>query len=300
MSDETIYDCIIIGAGPGGLQGAIHLARCNRKVLLLDQGGGRTKLANDIVNYLGIPAIDGIELTRIGFLQARSFGVTVKAKTTATRVSKADFFRVETGGGHLFTGRYLIAASDAKDILPQLKNLRRFLGKGFYTCAACDGIHTRNTDLLVMGDNPDTVRLALAMKKMYTERLLLLLDDYSPPDHLLDILLENIITVVRGNPVELLGQKQLSGILLADGRTIACQTIMANYGCQLNDQYLRELPLDRDQDNLRILVDQTGESSVPGLFVTGGLRTGHNLIAIAVGQGAMAASEINSRLLDGS
>lgn len=297
MSKEQSYDCIIIGAGPGGLQGAIHLARCNRRVLLVDQGGGRTKLANDIVNYLGIPAIDGLELTRIGFLQARSFGVTVKSKTAVTRVTKeGEFFQVETGAGS-YSARYLIAASDAKDILPQLKNLRRFLGKGFYTSVSSDGYRTRDTELLVMGDNLNTVRLALAMKKMYTERVVLLLEDITLPGELLDILLDNLITVIRGTPVELLGQKQLTGLLLADGRSLSCQTIMADYGCRLNDDYLQELHLKRDEKNIRILADQTGETSVSGLFVTGGLRADHELMIIAAGQGATAAIEINARLL---
>jgi thioredoxin reductase (NADPH) len=298
MSKEQLYDCIIIGAGPGGLQGAIHLARCNRKVLLVDQGGGRTKLANDIVNYLGIPAIDGFELTRIGFLQARSFGVTVKSKTTVTRVVKAaDLFKVETGTDS-YSARYLITASDAKDILPQLKNLRRFLGKGFYTSVASDGHRTKDTELLVMGDNLDAVRLALSMKKMYTDRVVLLLEDITLPGEFLDILVDHLITVIRGNPVELLGQNQLTGILLADGRSLSCQTIMADYGCRLNDDYLKNLPLERDRDNFRIMADHTGESSVPGLFVTGGLRTDHDLTIIAAGQGATAAIEINTRLLE--
>lgn len=299
MSKEELYDCIIIGAGPGGLQGAIHLARCNRRVLLVDQGGGRTKLANDIVNYLGIPAIDGLELTRIGFLQARSFGVTVKSKTAVTMVSKGKDgpFKVETGTGS-FSGRYLIAASDAKNILPQLKNLRRFLGQGFYTNMASEGYRTRDTELLVMGDNLNTVRMALAMKKMYTDRVVLLLEDITLPGELLDILLDQLITVIRGNPEELLGQKKLTGLLLADGRSLSCQAIMADYGCQLNDGYLKELPLERDQDNFRILADHNGETSVPGLFVTGGLRTNNDLTIIAAGQGATAAIEINARLLE--
>lgn len=298
MSETQPYDCIIIGAGPGGLQGAIHLARCNRRVLLVDQGGGRTKLANDIVNYLGIPAIDGFELTRIGFLQARSFGVAVKSKTTVTRVTKeAELFEVETGTVS-YSARYLITASDAKDILPQLKNLRRFLGKGFYTSVTSDGHRTRDTELLVMGDNLDAVRLALSMKKMYTDRVVLVLEDITLPGEFLDILVDNLITVIRGNPVELLGQNQLTGLLLADGRSLSCQAIMADYGCRLNDDYLQDLPLIRDQDNFRILADQTGESSVPGLFVTGGLRTDQDLTIIAAGQGATAAIEINRRLLE--
>jgi len=296
VQKDKVYDCIIIGAGPGGLQAAIHLARYNRRVLLVDRGGGRTRHARHIVNYLGIPAIDGLELTRIGFLQGRSFGVTVKSRTTVDKVSKRKNFKVLTAKEG-FLGRYLIAASGARDILPEIKNLGNFFGKGFYTCVDCDGHLTTDTELVVMGDNLNAVRLALGMKKMYTDNLTLLLDNYSPPGDFLELLLEDRISAIKGSPTELLGEKSLTGIHLADGRTLACQTIMASYGWELNDQYLREMDLERDANQFKILADHNGESSVPGLFVTGALRSGHAQAIIAAGQGAIAAIEINSRLL---
>ena len=57
MAEEKIYDCIIIGAGPGGLQAAIYLGRYNRDVLLIDRGGGRTQHAKHIENFLTQKAI---------------------------------------------------------------------------------------------------------------------------------------------------------------------------------------------------------------------------------------------------
>jgi thioredoxin reductase (NADPH) len=296
MGKDRVHDCIIIGAGPGGLQAAIHLARFNRKVLLVDQGGGRTRHARHIVNYLGIPAIDGLELTRIGFLQGRSFGVTVKSKTAVTRISKRKFFKVETASESFFS-RFVIAASGARDILPPLKNLGTFMGKGFYTCVTCDGYLTKDKELVVMGDNLNAARLALGMKKMYTERLTLLLDGFALPGDYLELLVEDRISVIKGTPVELLGQKSLTGIVLADGRSLPCQAVMASYGWQLNDQYLRDLSLDRDADDFKILASPTGETSVAGLYITGALRTGHAQAIIAAGQGATAAIEINSQLL---
>jgi len=41
MIKEKVYDCIIIGAGPGSLQAAIYLGRYNRDILLVDRGGGQ-------------------------------------------------------------------------------------------------------------------------------------------------------------------------------------------------------------------------------------------------------------------
>jgi len=296
MQKDKVYDCIIIGAGPGGLQAAIHLARFNRRVLVVDRGGGRTRHARQIVNYLGIPAIEGLELTRIGFLQGRSFGVTVKSRTTVAKLSKRRNFKVQTAKEG-FLGRFVVAASGARDILPEIKNLGSFFGKGFYTCVDCDGHLTTDTELLVMGDNLNAVRLALAMKKMYTDRLILLVDNFALPPDFIDLLLEDRITVIKGSPAELLGKERLSGVSLTDGRSVPCQNIMASYGWQLNDQYLEGLSPERDAENFKILADPAGETSIPGLYVTGALRSGHSQAIIAAGQGATAAIDINARLL---
>ncbi len=44
--EDKAYDCVMVGAGPGGLQAAIYLGRSNRDVLLLDRGGGRKAMQN--------------------------------------------------------------------------------------------------------------------------------------------------------------------------------------------------------------------------------------------------------------
>jgi cation diffusion facilitator CzcD-associated flavoprotein CzcO len=41
--DETLLDCIVIGAGPGGLQAGIYLGRYNFRVMLFHSPGGRTR-----------------------------------------------------------------------------------------------------------------------------------------------------------------------------------------------------------------------------------------------------------------
>ncbi len=41
-----------------------------------------------------------------------------------------------------------------------------------------------------------------------------------------------------------------------------------------------------------------GESSIPGLFVLGALRAGHSQAIISAGQGAEAAIEISTRIVD--
>jgi len=295
MRYSTLYDCIIIGAGPGGLQAAIHLARYNRRVLLLDRGGGRTSHARHIVNYLGIQQITGQELIETGLAQLRSFGVEVGA-TPVVRVIKEENFRVLTAE-HTFETRFIIASSGAVDNQPRLKHLSRFFGKGYYTCIDCDGHQTTGKKLLVMGNNLNAPRLALAMQQMYTERVSLLISDYTLPDDYVTVLHENTIPLTMGRPVELLGNDVLTGVRLADGRSMTCEAIMATFGWRLNDGYLQDLQLDRDNEEFKILASPAGQSSLPGLYVVGALRSGHAQAIIAAGQGAAAAIDINSQLL---
>ncbi len=70
------YDCIIIGGGIAGLQGAIQLGRYEHKVLVIDSNYGRSTLCKTYHNILGWPdGVSGPELRRIGRQQAESTGV---------------------------------------------------------------------------------------------------------------------------------------------------------------------------------------------------------------------------------
>jgi thioredoxin reductase len=67
---KKVYDCIVIGAGPGGLQAAIYLCRYNRSVLILDRGGGRTWHAKQIENFLTRTVISGKGIVEKGLVYA--------------------------------------------------------------------------------------------------------------------------------------------------------------------------------------------------------------------------------------
>jgi thioredoxin reductase (NADPH) len=293
--DGNMYECIIIGAGPGGLQAAIHLARYNRRVMLIDRGGGRTTHAPHILNYLGFSEVSGRELIAVGLEQARRFGVKI-VRDTVSRVEKSDVFTVHTPKA-IFRALFVIVSAGAVDHLPRLKNLGRFFGKGLYTCVDCDGHLTTGRKLLVMGNSLNAARLAAGMKEMYTDDIGLLLTDYVLPDDDRQIIEEEKIRVYAGQPVALLGEEELEGVLLADDRVIPCSAVMASFGWRLNDDFLADLSLDRNHENFKILTSGTNESSLSGLYVVGAMKPGHSQAIIAAGQGATAAIDINGRLL---
>jgi thioredoxin reductase (NADPH) len=294
---DTLYDCIVIGAGPGGLQACIHLCRYNFRVLLFHTPGGRTAYAKHLENYLGIPVVSGPQLLETGLEQAKRFGVTVVNGRVERLTGREGDFTVQAGGA-AYRSRYIIAASGAKETLAPFKNLHRFFGHFYYTCMICDGYRTTGKKLVVLDRTAAGVRSSVAMKRMFTDDVTFIAHGFSPAPVYRALLEEEGIGLVEGRPEELLGDQELTGIRMSDGRVIPCDAILGWGGISLNDDYLSGLDLERDADGFKIVTRGNGESSVPGLFVVGSLRLGHSQAIISAGQGAEAAIDISTRIVE--
>jgi len=294
---ELPFDCIVIGAGPGGLQACIHLGRYNFRVLLFHLPGGRTYHAKHIENYLGLRAISGPDLLESGLAQAASFGVTVEHAKVDRVTAREQHFEV-MAEGQTYRSRFVIAASGAKETLAPFKNIHRFFGISYFTCMICDGYRTTGKKLLVIDRTVNGVRLSVGMKQMFTKDVTFLAHGFSPAPVYRAILEEEEVGLIEGRPEELLGGSALEGVRLADGRVIPCEVILGWGGISLNDEYLEGLPLERDSEGFKILTKGAGESSIPGLFVLGALRHGHSQAIISAGQGAEAAVEISTRIVE--
>ncbi len=295
MAEERTYDCIIIGAGPGGLQAAIYLGRYNADVLLVDRGGGRTWHASHIENFLTQKAISGREIIEKGMEQARNFNVKIE-KGLVTRVVKNTLFEVTTKEKS-YRGRFVIVSTGANDNLPPIDNIHKFLGTSFFTCVDCDGYRTTGKKLAVIGNSLKTVHLAFAMKEMYTKDVTLLLYFLQVPEEYREELREENIRLIVGRPGKLLGDKKIEGIMLKDGQTVECEVVMSNFGYKLNDEFLAGLNLKRDREGFKFVTNSHYESSIDGLYIVGPL-TGNDQAIIAAGEGAMVAVDLKRRLLE--
>ena len=297
IDTETVLDCIVIGAGPGGLQACIHLGRYNFRVLLFHIPGGRTGYAKHLENYLGIPVVSGPQLLETGLGQVKSFGVAIE-NAKVDRVSGREGNFEVLAGGKTHRSRYVIAASGARESLAPFKNLHRFFGHSYYTCMICDGYRTTGRKLVVIDRTAAGVRSSVAMKRMYTKDVTFIAHGFTPAQVYRSLLGDEGIPLVEGRPEELLGEQTLEGVRMQDGRVIPCEAILGWGGISLNDEYLAGLDAERDGDGFKFVTKANGESSVPGLFIVGSLRTGHSQAIISAGQGAEAAIEISTRIVE--
>ena len=76
MSEEKIYDVIIIGAGPAGMTAAVYTSRANLSTLMLERGvpGGQMANTEEVENYPGFDHILGPDLSTKMFDHAKKFG----------------------------------------------------------------------------------------------------------------------------------------------------------------------------------------------------------------------------------
>jgi thioredoxin reductase (NADPH) len=291
-----VYDCIIIGAGPGGLQAAIYLGRCNRDVLVLDRGGGRTWHAKHIENVLTHREITGKEIIERGIEQAKSFHVQFE-RTAVVSVQKNGSFTVTTKDA-VFRSRFVIAATGVYDIIPPIENAQRFLGAGYFTCIDCDGYRTTDKKLIVIGNSLHAYSLALTMKQMFTRDITFIPYQFNLIQSFAEVLRDEGITLMTKRPVRIVGNNMMEAIELEGGERVPCEAIMAHFGFRLNNEYLSGCDLQKDKVKFKYVTSSTYESSLSGLYIVGPLNTGHDQVVIAAGEGAVAALDINRRLLD--
>jgi len=227
----------------------------------------------------------------------KNFGVAIENAKVDRLSGREGNFEV-LAGGKTYRSRYVIAASGAKETLAPFKNLYRFYGHSYFTCMICDGYRTTGKKLVVIDRTATGVRMSVAMKRMYTTDVTFIAHGFTPAPVYRTLLEEEGIRLVGGRPEELLGEKTLEGVRMADNSVIPCEAILGWGGISLNDEYLSGLDLERDADGFKVATKANGESSIPGLFVVGSLRVGHSQAIISAGQGAEAAIEVSTRIVE--
>src|SRR5688572_28285804 len=79
VKSPGVVDCLVIGAGPGGLTAAIYLARFRRNIAIVDNGFSRAALIPTTHNCPGFPdGISGEQLLNRLRSQAAHYGVKVQ------------------------------------------------------------------------------------------------------------------------------------------------------------------------------------------------------------------------------
>ncbi|MGD6776121.1 NAD(P)/FAD-dependent oxidoreductase [Sutcliffiella horikoshii] len=296
-----VYDCIIVGGGIAGLQAAIQLGRYQHKVLVLDEGKGRSSICHCYHNLLGWPdGVSGEKLRGLGREHALRLGVEFKGERVEMVEGLDGQFCVTTAKSHEFFGRKLLLATGIKDNIPSFEGLLPCLGKSIFVCPDCDGYEILYKNALVIGSGNAGASMALTLT-YWTDKLTFINHGKGEVDaDLVEKLAGKGIKLVTSAIAEIHTDcSDFKGLTLASGEKIdCCYAFLAFGGNKPNTELALQLGVEVE-DNKHVLVDpRTKMTSVENVWAAGDITVHSEQAAIAMGDGIQAAIWIHKSLLE--
>ncbi|MHB9880352.1 FAD-dependent oxidoreductase [Pacificimonas sp. ICDLI1SI03] len=168
---ETLYDLVIVGAGPAGVAAAVYAGSEGLCALAIEDTaiGGQAGTSSRIENYLGFPTgISGTDLVFRGQVQAMKFGTRFAMPRRVEGLSRrADgSFRVELDGGERVCSLAVLVATGVRYRRLPLERLEDFEGAGvFYAATDMEARFCRHTDAVVVGGGNSAGQAAMYLSR---------------------------------------------------------------------------------------------------------------------------------------
>ena len=292
------YDVGIIGSGPAGLSAAIYAKRANLSAVVIEkeyEGTGQIAESGQVDNYLGLPGISGYDLGEQFREHAVKLGVAfLEQEVTEIKKEDSAVFTIIFEDGSSVETKTVIYAAGAAPRRANIPGEQEYSGKGVSYCAICDGSFYRGKKVAVLGGGDtaldDTVYLADLAEQVYVIHRR---KEFRGAATTVEKLRkkENVTFVLEHQVKEITGVEKVNGVILEDGTAIAVDGVFVAYGSVPQTDLVKEL-VTLDAAGY-VKAEETGETSLAGLYVAGDARTKKlRQVVTAVSDGANAATAV--------
>ena len=276
-----IYDVVIIGGGPAGYTAALYCVRSGLSVLVLEKlsPGGQMAATSVIDNYPGFEeGIEGFDLGQKMKASADRFGAKTLLGEVFSLDLQSDIKKIESSEGG-FEAKTVIIATGAAPRKLGLPEEDALAGRGVAYCATCDGMFFKGKTVAVIGGGNSAVEDALYLSKICKKVYLIHRRNELRAASVYRAALEKAapIEIVWNSVVKnILHGGTVTGITVEDtqsGKTsdIACEGVFVAVGRIPNTAFIKDV-LATDKNGY-IIADETTQTSIPGVFAAGDVRT---------------------------
>ena len=310
--DQPFYELLIVGGGPAGLSAAVYAASEGIGTIVVEQEvpGGQAGYSAKIENYPGFPeGLSGRDFAQRTVAQAERFGVEIlSTRHVKSLTAKGRYREICLDDGTVVAAHAVLLATGVAFRWLEAPGCPDLVGRGvYYGAAIAEAGECRDQRLYVLGGG-NSAGQATVLLAEYARRVTVVAPEPSLEDTMSQYLLErigdlpNVETCPGHTIVGAEGHKHLERLELqrTDGserRRVEADGLFVFIGAEPRTQWLEGV-VDRDEQGF-ILANERMETSVPGVFVAGDVRSGSvKRIASAVGEGAMAVQFIHGYLAD--
>jgi thioredoxin reductase len=294
LMSDSLWDVVILGAGPAGLSAALLLGRCRRRVLVCDTGTPRNARSPGVHGYLTRDGIDPWALRDAGRRELEPYDVEFCQAGGVDARLTGDVFEVDLSSGERVRARRLLLATGVRDEIPPHPGFADCFGRTVHHCPYCDGWEARGQRLAVYARGRKGVGLALALLD-WSHDVLLCTDGPARLEPADRRRLSTCGVRVRQEPVARLvhHDRVLERIVFAGGADEPRDRVFLNTGQAAQSDLARRLGC-RFNSKGTVVTDRREQSCVPGLYVAGDASRDVQLAIVAAAEGAKAAFAINS------
>ena len=275
-NNEKLYELIIVGGGAAGLTAAIYACRAGIDFALIDPAGSmgsQITQTEEIENYPGFVSINGAELVMKLKEHATAMG-TAFVDDTISKIEKDGEIFSAKGLKNDYRAKSVIYCGGATHRELGAKGEREFAGRGVSYCATCDGFFFRNKTTVVVGGGDTAVTDALYLSKICKKVIVIhRRSEFRAQKTLVDRLraAENVELMLSQQIEEIKGEKRVSSVLLKSGEEIETNGVFIAVGITPNSEPVAQLA--QLNGGGYIAADESGKTSVEGLFAAGDART---------------------------
>lgn len=299
MSENELYDLVIVGGGPAGLTAGIYAMRAALKTVLIERGvpGGQVAITKEVENYPGFIEIGGFDLCDKFLQHANHYGLEIIDKEAASTEPGIEHHAVRLVDGTLLKTHAVILAAGGTSRKLNIPGENEYFGKGVSYCATCDGFFFRDKTVVVVGGGDTALEDALYLSKITRKVYLIhrrnafrgsrILQQRVFTEPRIEIIYNAIVTAINGD------DNGVCDIALKDTQTgaqrnIETEGVFIFVGFLPNNQLVPAgITMNRTG---YVITDEKCETDISGIFAVGDLRHKYaNQIVLAAADGCTAA-----------
>jgi thioredoxin reductase (NADPH) len=301
-----MYDVVILGAGPAGINAAIYCARYRLKTLLISQNiGGWVGNAYIIENIPTVIPTSGAEIIKNYRHHVKNNEIDFKKekiiKILKNTKDNENYFTVKTEKDS-YEAKFLIYALGTKKRSLNVLGENKYFGKGVHTCATCDAPFYLGKDVMVVGGNDSGAKTSMLLSE-YVNKIYLV---EMMPNLLMEPLWkerleknEKVKIITNTTVAEIKGDEFVEEVLLKNNESYKVSAVFIEIGSDPIIDLALDVGVKEDKYNY-IEVDCTQMTNIDGFYAAGDLTNNSNYlrqIVTAYAEGAVVANSIYKRIL---